>query len=247
MSFLKHKECKDCGSSDARGVYKDGSEHCFSCGKHQFPENKSLESLEKQGNSKSQDVYFSKNVELPIDFSENIPKEPLMWLEKYGITKQDIFINSIGWSESLGMLIFPYFDDEDNVFFWQGRYFPAKKPKVFTCGLTSDIVFTNYDSNERAVVIVEDPVSAIKVGKQISCLPLFGSHLSLNKARQLAKNFEYLIMWLDSDKLKTSQLTVDQFSSLFKSVTLIYTEKDPKECTHKEIDLKLSEALSNLK
>jgi twinkle protein len=29
--FIKHKDCPDCGSSDARAVYSDGGEHCFSC------------------------------------------------------------------------------------------------------------------------------------------------------------------------------------------------------------------------
>ena len=29
--FVRHSPCEDCGSSDARAIYSDGSEHCFSC------------------------------------------------------------------------------------------------------------------------------------------------------------------------------------------------------------------------
>ena len=29
--FLRHEPCSCCGSSDARAVYDDGSEYCFSC------------------------------------------------------------------------------------------------------------------------------------------------------------------------------------------------------------------------
>jgi len=34
-STLLHKtSCSDCGSSDARAIYSDGGEHCYSCGAH---------------------------------------------------------------------------------------------------------------------------------------------------------------------------------------------------------------------
>ncbi len=32
--WLRNGPCPDCGSSDARAVYSDGHEHCFSCGAH---------------------------------------------------------------------------------------------------------------------------------------------------------------------------------------------------------------------
>jgi len=31
--FLRHTSCDNCGSSDARGIYSDGSSFCFSCSK----------------------------------------------------------------------------------------------------------------------------------------------------------------------------------------------------------------------
>jgi KaiC/GvpD/RAD55 family RecA-like ATPase/ribosomal protein L37E len=31
-AFIKHTSCDSCGSSDARAVYEDASQHCFSCG-----------------------------------------------------------------------------------------------------------------------------------------------------------------------------------------------------------------------
>lgn len=33
-TFLRHVECDECGSSDAKAEYTDGHAHCFSCGHH---------------------------------------------------------------------------------------------------------------------------------------------------------------------------------------------------------------------
>jgi twinkle protein len=36
--FIEHTNCEACGSSDANAIYEDDSSHCFSCGKHVFPD-----------------------------------------------------------------------------------------------------------------------------------------------------------------------------------------------------------------
>ena len=32
--FIRHENCPDCGSSDARSYYDDGHYYCFACEKH---------------------------------------------------------------------------------------------------------------------------------------------------------------------------------------------------------------------
>lgn len=46
--FVKHEACDDCGSSDAKAVYADGSSHCFSCSKT-VPSKEFLEENQDQG------------------------------------------------------------------------------------------------------------------------------------------------------------------------------------------------------
>lgn len=47
-NFVKHTSCDECGSSDAKAVYDDGSSHCFAC-QHTVP---SKEYIEENQNSK---------------------------------------------------------------------------------------------------------------------------------------------------------------------------------------------------
>jgi twinkle protein len=43
--FVKHSECKECGSSDANSLYTDGHEYCFSCQTWTPPPNKRKEHI----------------------------------------------------------------------------------------------------------------------------------------------------------------------------------------------------------
>lgn len=46
--FLRHAPCPACGSSDARSLYDDGSEHCFACLDHTNNSNTDLSRVERK-------------------------------------------------------------------------------------------------------------------------------------------------------------------------------------------------------
>jgi hypothetical protein len=226
-TFLYHTSCPKCGSSDANGVFDDGHTYCWSCGTSIHGQIRSLSQVESALN----DVKPIKKGELPDDFTLDIPKEPYAWLKQYALTNEEISNNNIGWSQRNSMLIIPYYGEENNVLLWQGRYFPTRSPKVYTSGYPDDcILLHNCDSGEhiRRVVVVEDAISAIKVGRVCTATELLGSNLSRKKAIRLSKMFDHLTLWLDEDKLKSMIMFIQWCKIIFKTVDIIHTEYDPK-------------------
>lgn len=184
----------------------------------------------------------SNSLELPHDFTFDIPKEPYAWLKKYNLTGEEISENKLGWSAKNELLIIPYFDEQGKVILWQGRYFPTKVPKVFTMGRPDNHLFypvinihnlTNYIDNR--VVVVEDSISAIKVSRYCKSTPILGSSLSMHKAVQLSRVFSHLTFWLDYDKISSVVKFNEKYRSLFDKSDVIITELDPKDVPDEHI------------
>lgn len=80
--FVRHEACDDCGSSDAKAVYADGSSHCFSCSKT-VPSKEFLEEnqdqdkpwynkyLPKQGNEVKS--FSTKEIEMTVEVKNQKP------------------------------------------------------------------------------------------------------------------------------------------------------------------------------
>lgn len=199
--------------------------HCFSCGYH--PHSKSSykpPTIEKQVEI---DTY-----PLPQDVEPTIPAKALDWLKKFHITYKDIIANQILWSEYRQLLIFPY----DNA--WQGRYFgnDPKHPKWFSRGKLDDIIHIKGLTNEsEKVILVEDILSCIRVGKFVPTVCLFGSHVSSAKLARLKHVGSSYVWWLDYDKRDDAHRQALRAHSLGYNTSVIVTELDPKEYSDKEI------------
>jgi len=175
-------------------------------------------------------------LDLPLDFTADLPKEPYAWLKQYGLTLEELKQNHIGWSSREEMLIFPYFGETTEILMWQGRYFPKKNPKTFTRGYPEqNLIFPYCVLNSQRIVVVEDPVSAIKVSRHLRATPLFGANLSRSKAIRLSKITNHLTLWLDHDKIDAMVRFVEMYRSLFECIDFCITEKDPKEISDDEI------------
>lgn len=240
--FLYHEGCPSCGSKDNVGVWEDGHKWCFGCG-WGIPAYKgmSLKDIKQKFRQEEKQKGYG-NVYLPSDFSYNIPDAALTWLEKYGITNEEINRERIGWSESKQYLVLPVFDSYDNLLLWQGRYFGGneKHPRFFTSG-TPETVFHVVDAKGRLdvrdgamwssnfVVLVEDFISAIKVGRHFPAMPLFGSEISLDRIRKLSDRVTSLVTWLDRDKLKNAIKARYKALAYFTTVSVVVSQLDPKE------------------
>lgn len=236
--FVSHESCPKCGSRDNLGRYADGHAFCFGC-RHREPPTRDSTILSehllslKEGLSQT-----GTNVKpLPEDSSRLLSVKSWTWLKKYGILNEET--KDFLWSDIEQWLIYPIYDSEKRLLAWQARNFQnpilgKKFRKYFTYGPISDIMCI-IGSNEP-IVIVEDMLSAIKVGRQFSAIPMFGSNVPLKTLVRLKDRFKLLRIWLDKDKTKEGMDTMQRAQQLgFPSVDVIMTELDPKKYDNAQI------------
>lgn len=238
-NFLRHLPCPKCRSKDNLGEWEDGSKYCFGCGYYEPPRN-------RLGNFKGiyKDVVETprNSVSLPADASDILPKAPLEWLRSYGITFNEIFKYGYKYSKEKELLIFSHLP-----YWWQGRYFGTeKRGKYFSCGNSIDNyrIFGAEGSTQEwkgtykkpmtEIVLTEDILSAIKVGRHMAAIPILGSNIPLIMIKRLSRIVERIYIWLDADKRKESFLASSRGTQLV-DCRHIYTELDPKCYSDNEI------------
>ena len=229
-------KCREYGRDRAGNnmyVYEDGHSYCFSCGFAQKP------TLERQLHLVSSDKKGP--IFLPQDAGKTIPSVALLWLAKYEITQQETVDFNIMWSNDLNWLIFPVFGDEFNetLLTFQARNFSKFGKKYYTRGAVSEVV-NYYDQKnlrlpEDTVIVVEDMVSAIKISRQFTVLPLLGSFLSADRANRLNKFFKRIIFWLDYDKAESAMSQAMRMKQYGFTTNVIITKEDPKTYSDEEI------------
>jgi len=230
--FIEHQPCPKCGSKDNLGVYIDHV-FCFGCGYY-----KSSYHIGRVLSKEKRPTI----VTLPDDVTTTIPAIADNWLKKYEISQIELLNNNVVWSEKYQRLIFPYFgEDKYNLLGYQGRYFgKEQKPKWFSQGnLDKVIKIFNLQNIERTgIILVEDIVSAMKVGRQFAAMPLFGSFVSAEKIIKLMQLFPIteVILWLDNDKYKEAHTYCRQLLSLGINSRVIHSIKDPKEYNNEQIE-----------
>jgi len=226
--------------------YDDGGFHCFSCGKHGNGNGYiGLESrirLDKESTAESTYPPLPDDV-FPLaqsaDGSNPLGKKALNWVLKYGLTFAEIEQNSFLWSETKQYLIFPVFD-KANLLMWQARYFGTNKkhPKYITNGPARDSMHTLSQEGIQGIVLVEDLISAIKVSRVITAMPLWGSQLSsITLQRVQLTGHSPIYLWLDYDKKEKAIEWAGHSNYLRPIITLL----DPKCYTTEEIQAILND------
>jgi RNA polymerase subunit RPABC4/transcription elongation factor Spt4 len=171
----------------------------------------------------------------------NLPDVAKSWLDQYGITDQEIRRLSIVYNKKTRRLVLPLLDKWGNVLVYQQRklFEDDPKPKYLTTGGVNGVIWFPRPLDDYpeidTVVVVEDIVSAIKVGRHIPCMPLLGTNLPVNTAVRLSETFSGLIVWLDPDKKKEAHKLAIQFSGVFERTGTIWSEKDPKDYSNADI------------
>lgn len=114
---------------------------------------------------------------------------------------------------------------------YQGRPYSALQLSPSCAGLRAE-GGSSQDSqahlSESRLVIVEDSLSSIRVGRYTPSVPLFGSSCPKDKLVSLIKPFDEVVVWLDSNKLHAARSIAEQVTMLGKKSRVIFTELDPK-------------------
>lgn len=231
--FITHEPCPKCGSRDNLGRYDDGHGYCFGCGYVEFPDAGRL--LPRITESvKSADHGY-----LLADAQPAIGVKGWVWLAKYGIRRSEV--EGWLWSEERQWLIFPLLTEDGIIKVWQARNFSETrpKPKTLTFGPVSETL--HILGTGGTVVVVEDIISATKVGRQTASVPIFGSNVQLKLLTRLRGLYENIVIWLDKDMAQKSLQASRRASQLgFKSARSVITDKDPKEYSDEDIAAKLA-------
>lgn len=237
MSYVvKHTQCPECvkhgndRSGDNLALYNDGGAYCFSCGYYERGEatyvlRPNVPTLRKTAN-------------LPEDVTSELPDRCREWLRSSGINELDQALNLILWSESWKRLIFPIMVD-GVLEAWQGRYFgEERKAKWFSSGDIHEIIYTVGNPQAKTLVLVEDLISAIKVGHcpNTCVMPLFGSHVSMKRLLTIKRFYDMeLVIWLDHDKAKEAVKYAKQARDIGLKARNVISERDPKCYSEQEI------------
>lgn len=235
-----HVECKDTRDRlYIRRTPKGYLYHCFNCGWAGFKPlgdssstsiDYSREYLSNIKNANKETFIENKKILLPYDFTYEIPYKGKLWLDKYYITEDEIKRYRFGYSEKMNRLILPLYDPSGELIYWQGRNLnkPTKDSPKYINVKSRKSSFCIFGSGPTCV-LVEDILSAIKVGRVTTCIPLLGSYISTNMLTFINK-YETILIWLDEDK-RFDSLKYSKKIRIFtgKPCRSIITELDPKE------------------
>jgi hypothetical protein len=228
--FLRHEQCPKCAERGADrtgnnlGVYADGSLHC--CGYHRGPDFKiGLNNLIEESDD-------TKKALLPSDYTKEIPTEYWKWLLQYGLP-YSYWQARCGYSEKEGRLIFLIGSPPA---FALGRCNDVGASKWKVYGDKSSYVEVVSEQLSGKVVLVEDVVSAHKVGQVATCIPLFGTSIGDRVIAKLQDLNRPVVLWLDRDQYVNLSKKMGRLQALLSpEVDYISTRKDPKEYTAEEI------------
>ena len=187
----------------------------------------------------------TRKVCLPYDTSNNIPAIGLGWLYKYYITDEEIKKYNICYSESYKRLILPVYN-ETGLIYWQGRSlkppYTKENPKYLNIRQSGakNVFFKikniHYTTPTNKLVIVEDILSAIRVGRVCNSLALLGSYFPTSVIEEF-KPYEKIIIYLDYDKRDTAIKQATRFNKLTgKPIQVLVNLNDPKELSPKTLE-----------
>lgn len=233
-NFVRNEGCPRCGSRDNVAVYDDGHKWCFGCN-YYLPPRTTLESLQKRLFRSGEENLDKGGIDSSL-FSYRIPERALKWLAKYEISDAQRVEHSICWCEFRQTLVFPVIREGKGIVLTNERYFGTdpKHPKYLTFGNKAQEVVVLRNRTESRVVLVEDFVSAIKLHRYVTTIPLLGSKCPEKALDWLLRNAKVVGVWLDLDKAPEA---LREASKLSQAITAraILTSMDPKDYKYNQI------------
>jgi len=231
-----------CGSGEKLSVthsMKSYWVNCYRCGftDSEYKGKQSLAELSriKQLNDNAENEVLE--LKLPKDFTEDIPLEGRLWLYTAGITQPLWSKYRIGYSAKLERVIMPIYKDNKLIWFQARALHKGQKPKYLQPAFDrSSVMFESLGHDDAtSIVIVEDILSAIAVGRSAKTFSMLGTKITTAQAAYLGK-YNEVTTWLDSDTAgRQGSYKIRKTLSLLTTVSNILTPLDPKELSDKEI------------
>lgn len=229
-----------CGEGDVLKIAhtpKGFTAYCFRCGGKGFTpiERKKLSDFEilKQQEAAAE---LQVKMELPDDFTQDIPPQHALWLYRAGIGVDRIRSSGFGYSERLGRVVLPVYDDHGHLVYIQARatQFPEQQPKYLNIkgAQKVDVVYSVKPDNpilDSTVVLTEDILSANRVGEVQHSYSILGTKLSDGQVLKIAE-YDTVVWYLDGDKagIEGARKGSKALQFYVKTQRIIRTPRDPK-------------------
>lgn len=247
-THTKFKCINACGSDRSMIVnhsHKEYSAYCFRCGKIGY-QNKGYQTLQQLEKIRELDRLAkdaSTCVNLPkdtiFDF-ERFSSEARMWLLSASISGVLTSRFGIGYSPKLQRVVLPVFrrGSSGELIFYQLRRLIGKGPKYISPSVDRSSIFyfsAPDGSSLDEVIVVEDILSAIRVGQRMPAVSLLGTSISTQQAAYLSR-FKLVTTWMDPDKAGIAgAASIRRACALTSDVRNITSEKDPKLLSNRQI------------
>jgi hypothetical protein len=235
--FLKHTSCIKCGSSDANGIYSDGSSYCFSC--QGFKSSRISPYVSQQLCNEQVSKSDGTIIALPQDATTDYSVSAVDWFSQYQISVATAKKRGLVYSAQRNQLIFTFYDESKNLLAWQARNLSAisKGRRYFTQGDVNELLPIYHSAvPTRELVIVEDCLSAIKLAGLGRCaMPLLGSGISHKRLARLRPFYDLLDVFLDGDMWPKAQSIAKQAQMIGFKTRAVYSHSDPKELSEQQL------------
>lgn len=244
--FVQHEPCSKCGSRDNFARYNDGGGFCFGCSYYERATHAPWSSHGAVPLTDESIKWQERAVKpLPEDLNHEFSKEAVEWLSRFHVDVPTAIRNGLEFSPSRNAIVFKLGPQ-----LWQARHFSGwwfdKFGKCYTSGDVNECLYIYFIGSLVStagnsipeilpLVIVEDPVSALRIGALRPSMPLLGSHLATSRLNAIARLYDGLVVWLDSDKYKEAQKIAERARLLGLSTRVIWTELDPKGYTDEQL------------
>jgi hypothetical protein len=207
--------------------------------------------MRRMGDTTEDDKRHSRPI--PEDIGHDFSQQCIEWLGRYYVDVPTAIRNELYWSPRNEQLIYKLGNC------WQarnfGKFWLEKFGKCFTSGDVNECLHIygtrqaegvgrfesiggtggSLQTLDGKLVVVEDPVSALRIGPLCDAMPLLGSHLAQARLSALAKLYTSIVFWLDSDKYKEARAMEQRAKYMGLSARTIYTDEDPKCYTNDQL------------
>jgi hypothetical protein len=220
IGFSACPRCRSRGNDRSANNLAEYSEnyYCFACGY-----NKAKRSISRVNDAFSQTIAANVN---QLQTVSQLPKVAIDWLSKYQITPEEM--KQFRWCDDKSLLVLYQSDD-----YWQSRNFGTPSvPKYLSEGVKP---FIKYGTDNDTLVLVEDILSAIKVGRVYSASPMLGT-MPLKPHLRHLRPYKTVFLWCDKDAAIKSVRNAGKLSEMIGvKVYPVITDKDPKSFSVNDI------------
>lgn len=232
--------------------------YCHHCGRRGVSRSRAPRNIHSlRASAKERERTAVRKLTLPRDIEKDVtmwPAHARAWPMKYGIKKDELQHNHIAYSERLGRIVLPCFDEKGTLTCYQTRKLSGGEGRDANPHKYSTYTQQGSEARDnlfwarggrtgdasRPLVVTEDVLSAIKCGRFGPSVAVLGTNVSDHELLTITNKHDNIIVFLDNDnsKVKAKQNSLKQRLDLLANgwVRVVRADKDPKEHSNSELE-----------